>query len=99
MRLPRRDWPAGATFHILVAPSAAAKFDQLTLDAQIRLRAMMDDVAQVAENAAVPWPGGTNFPLLSLQLGRVNVRYSIHMTRRAITIEHVIVPEELERAG
>jgi hypothetical protein len=91
-------------FRIRVAPLAAEKLEQLPADTQLRLRHMVHDIAELADlvppGAAQNWKSDDTASLLQLQMGRVNVRYSIDEERRTLTIEHVIVPrEELGETG
>ncbi len=64
---------------------------------QHRLQQMLQDIAELADllppSTARSWrEQGPH--LLHLRLGRFDVRYSISEDDRALTIEHVIVPEE-----
>jgi mRNA-degrading endonuclease RelE of RelBE toxin-antitoxin system len=91
-------------FRIRVAPAAAEKLEQLPPDTQSRLRQMLQDIAELADlvppGAAQNWKSDERASLLQLQMGRVNVRYSINEENRTLTIEHVILPgEELGETG
>jgi hypothetical protein len=91
-------------FRIRVAPPAAEKLEQLTPETQSLLRQMMQDIAELTDlvppGAARDWRSDDTTSLLQLQMGRVNVRYSINEESRTLTIEHVIVPgEELGETG
>ena len=97
------DWLTESFFRIRVSRLAAEKLEQIAPETQIRLRQMLQDIAELADlvppSTARNWiPGDTR--LLQLQMGRVNVRYSINEESRTLTIEHVIVPgDELGVTG
>ncbi len=100
---PWTDWLTQSFFRIRVAPLAADKLEQLPTDTQIRLRQMVQDIAELGDlvppGTARNWKSDDT-ALLQLQMGRVNVRYSIDEESRTLTIEHVIVPgEELGETG
>ena len=104
MTLPDwHDWLTDSFFRIRVSTSAAAKLRGLGQETQVRLRQMLQDIAELADlvppTTAQSWHATS--PLLQLQLGRVCVRYSINEESRTLAVEHVIVPEEseLDRAG
>jgi hypothetical protein len=101
---PWTDWLTQSFFRIRIAAPAAAKLEQLTAETQSRLRQMLQDIAELADlvppGAAQDWKSDDTASLLQLQMGRVNVRYSINEENRTLTIEHVIVPvEELDQTG
>lgn len=100
------DWLTDSFFRIRVSSASAAKLRALPQDTQLRLRQMLQDIAELADlvppGTAESWRSVGNSPLLQLQLGRVCVRYSISEESRTLAVEHVIVPEEqaaFERAG
>ncbi|MCA1825746.1 MAG: hypothetical protein LC689_02260, partial [Myxococcales bacterium] len=43
------DWLTGTFFRIRVSPAAAEKLNQLSEDTQIRLRQMLNDIAELAD--------------------------------------------------
>ena len=99
---PWAEWLTASSFRIRVAPAAVEKLEQLPAETQDRLRQMMQDIAELADlmgPSSDSWHAGQTNPLLLLTMGRVNVRYSISEENRTLTIEHVIVPEELEDVG
>jgi hypothetical protein len=95
---PWTDWLTGSFFRIRVSPHAGEKLEQLAVETQLRLRQTLQDIAEMADlvppSAAETWIPGDTDSLLQLQMGRVNVRYSINEATRTLTIEHVIVPGE-----
>ena len=95
---PWTDWLTESFFRIRVSPLAAEKLEQLAPETQLRLRVMLQDIADLADlvppSTARSWNPGDTTSLLQLQMGRVNVRYSINEESRTLTIEHVIVPGE-----
>jgi hypothetical protein len=98
------DWLTQSFFRIRVAPPAAEKLEQLLPETQVRLRQMLQDIAELADlvspGTAQNWKSDGTATLLQLQMGRVNVRYSVDEESRTLTLEHVIVPgEELEETG
>ena len=105
MTAPWTDWLTESFFRIRVSPAAAEKLGALPEEAQQRLRQMLQDIAGLADlappEAGQSWQRVGSSPLLQLQLGRVNVRYSISQENRTLAVEHVIVLEEqdFERAG
>lgn len=101
---PWTDWLTQSFFRIHVAPPAAEKLQQLPPETQSRLRQMMQDIAELTDlvppSTARDWRSDDATSLLQLQMGRVNVRYSINEESRTLTIEHVISPgEELGETG
>ncbi|HYS08267.1 MAG TPA: hypothetical protein VEP66_05970 [Myxococcales bacterium] len=106
MTLMWTDWLTNSFFRIRVAPAAANKLGRLPIDLQSRLRQMFQDITDLADltppNAGTTFMSGSAPPLLSLQLGRVYVRYSISEESRTLTIQHVILlddEEPLEETG
>ena len=94
------DWLTDSCYRIRVAPAAMAKLRALPVEMQDRLRQMLHDIAELADLVppltARSWGAGHSTPLLQLQVGRVNVRYSISEQNRTLSIEHVILPEDEE---
>lgn len=94
------DWLTDSFFRIRVSPASAAKLRGLPPETQLRLRQMLQDIAELADlvppSTAASWSAAGSPPLLQLQLGRVCVRYSISEESRTLAVEHVIVPEESE---
>ena len=95
---PWTDWLTQSFFRIRVAPAAAEKLSQLPPETQLRLRQMLQDIAELADlvppSSARAWIAADGASLLQLQLGRTGVRYSINEESRTLTIEHVILPSE-----
>jgi hypothetical protein len=61
---------------------------------------MLLDIVELADlvppNTARSWRASEKGrPLLQLRLGKLDVRYSISEEERSLTLEHVIVPEEV----
>ncbi len=105
MTAPWTDWLTESFFRIRISTAAAEKLGALPEETQQRLRQMLQDIAGMADlvppDAGKSWNTDGSSPLLQLQLGRVNVRYSISEENRTLAVEHVIVPDEqdLVRAG
>jgi hypothetical protein len=105
--LPWTDWLTGSFFRIRISTAAADKLTRLQADMQVRLRQMLQDIAELADlvppSTARSWTAGESPQLLQLQLGRVSVRYSIDEESRTLTVEHVVVPtdsaDDLEKVG
>jgi hypothetical protein len=99
------DWLTESVFRVRASPAAAEKLNQLPPEKQQRLRQMLQEIAQLADlapaNTSAAWESSGARQLLSLELGRVCVRYSISEDTRTLAIEHVILlPDEgLERTG
>jgi len=105
MTLPWTDWLTGSFFRIRVSSAAAEKLGRLQPETQLQLRQMLQDIAELADlvptSTPRTWSDGSQ--LLSLQLGRISVRYSVDDDSRTLTIEHVVVPsdsaDDLEKVG
>jgi len=99
MTLPWSDWLTDSLFRIRVSSAAAEKLGLLRPETQLRLRQMLQDIAELADlvpfRTPEPWRGQIS-PLLQLQVGRVTVRYSINEESRTLAVEHVIIPGESE---
>ena len=97
------DWLTNSFFRIRVAPAAAMKLERLPEDTQARLQQMFQDITELADltppNTGANFMSGAAPPLLSLQLGRVCVRYSISEENRTLTIQHVILLNDEEPLG
>jgi len=97
------DWLTNSFFRIRVIPAAAAKLERLAGQTQARLRQMFQDITDLADltppNAGANWMSGATPPLLSLQLGRICVRYTISEESRTLTIQHVILLDDEEPLG
>jgi len=80
-----------------------AKIGNLSSQTQQRLRLMLQDITELADltppNAEQTWMSGQEPPLLSLQLGRVSVRYTISEESRTLTVHHVIGQDDSEPIG
>lgn len=99
------DWYTASCFRIRVAPAAVEKLMQLPPELQLRVRQMMEDIADLADatplDAGGTWRSGDGRQLLHLRLGRIDVRYSIGDESRTLTIEHMVVPQggDIDQAG
>jgi hypothetical protein len=97
------DWLTNSFFRIRVAPVALTKIGKLSPETQQRLRQMIQDITELADltppNVAQTWMSGQAPPLLSLQMGRVCIRYTISEESRTLTVHHVIGEEESEPIG
>ena len=86
-----------------MAPAAIAKIGKLSAQTQQRLRQMLQDITELADltppNVGQTWMSGQAPPLLSLQLGRVSVRYTISEESRTLTVHHVIGQDDSEPFG
>jgi hypothetical protein len=95
------DWLTNSFFRIRVAPAAARKLEKLPDDMQGRLRQMFQDITELADltppnGGGQSWMSGAMPDLLTLQIGRVCVRYSISEESRTLTIQHVILLDDEE---
>ena len=100
------DWLTDSFFRVRASPAAGEKLDQLTPEMQDRLRQMIEEITELADltppNTGHVWIESGASPLLTLQLGRIFVRYSISEDTRTVTIEHVVLLDDdtpLERAS
>jgi hypothetical protein len=90
------DWLTPSLFRVRVAKTASEVLLRQSPEVQERIRAMLTDIAELADlmpaemNRA--WGNDGMQHLLSLQLGRVNVRYSINERTRTLGVEHVVAP-------
>jgi hypothetical protein len=90
------DWLTPSLFRVRVAKPATEELHRQPLEIQDRIRAMLTDIAELADltpsemNRA--WGDDSRQHLMSLQLGRVSVRYSINLQTRTLGVEHVIAP-------
>jgi len=95
------DWLTDSFFRVRASPAAADKLRRLAPQTQLRLRQMIQEITELADltppNTGKTWVAGGAPQLLTLQLGRVCVRYSISEDTRTLSIEHVIVLEEDEQ--
>ena len=86
-----------------MAPAAIVKIGKLSPQTQQRLRQMLQDITELADltppNAPQSWMSGQAPPLLSLQLGRVSVRYTISEESRTLTVHHVIGQDDTKPFG
>ena len=103
MSLSWTDWLTNSFFRIRVAPAAIVKIGKLSPQTQQRLRQMLQDITELADltppNAPQSWMSGQAPPLLSLQLGRVSVRYTISEESRTLTVHHVIGQDDTKPFG
>ena len=92
------DWITPSFFRIRVSMAAAEKLRRLPDDIQLKLKEMLEDIAEIAASTPVglahAWNTSFNRPLLQLRLGRITLRYAIDEDTRTISVEHVLVPEE-----
>jgi hypothetical protein len=79
-----------------VARPATEELHRQPPEVQERIRAMLTDIAELADltpsEMIRAWGNDGRQHLLSLQLGRVSVRYSINLETRTLGVEHVISP-------
>ena len=100
------DWLTDSFFRVRASPAAAEKLSQLPRETQQRLRQMIEEITELADltpaNTGMTWVAAGAPQLLTLQLGRIFVRYSISEDTRTVTIEHVVLLDDdspLERAS
>jgi mRNA-degrading endonuclease RelE of RelBE toxin-antitoxin system len=100
------DWLTDSFFRVRALPAAVEKLDHLAPETQHRLRQMIQEITELADltppNTGRVWNESGASPLLTLQLGRIFVRYSISEDTRTVTIEHVVLLDDdspLERAS
>ena len=97
------DWIAPSFFRIRASTAAAAKLVRLQMDVQDRLRMMLEEITELASISPPrtdnSWLSDNLPPLLTLQMGRVCVRYAISDESRTLSIEHVIFLDDEEPLG
>jgi hypothetical protein len=90
------DWLTPSLFRVRVAKTAGEVLLKQTPEVQERIRAMLTDIAELADltpdEMDRAWGNDGRQHLLSLQLGRVSVRYSINEQTRTLGVEHVVAP-------
>ncbi|HEY5678073.1 MAG TPA: hypothetical protein VIR81_14865, partial [Myxococcales bacterium] len=88
------DWLTQSFFRIRVSLPAAEKLRELAGSLQLKLRSMLEEIAETAAlSPAVPthtWVASLSRPLLQLRLGRVSVHYAIDADTRTLSVEHVV---------
>ncbi len=100
------DWLTQSFFRIRVSLGAAEKLRELPPTVQVKLRAMLEEIAELAARSPTlsphTWIASFSRPLLQLRLGRVSVHYAIDEETRTLSVEHVVVPDgeqDLENTG
>jgi hypothetical protein len=100
------DWLTQSFFRIRISLSAAEKLRDLSEALQLKLRSMLEEIAETAALApavtAHTWIATLSRPLLQLRLGRLSVHYAIDGDTRTLSVEHVVVPDgeqDLENTG
>jgi hypothetical protein len=100
------DWLTQSFFRIRISLAAAEKLRDLPGPLQLKLRSMLEEIAETATlSPAVTthtWIAPLSRPLLQLRLGRVSVHYAIDGETRTLSVEHVVVPDgeqDLESTG
>jgi|tagenome__1003787_1003787.scaffolds.fasta_scaffold20834756_2 mRNA-degrading endonuclease RelE of RelBE toxin-antitoxin system len=90
------DWLTQSTYRVRISLSAAEKLRELPGEMQVKLRSMLEEIAELAAlspmGTARAWATSFNRPLLQLRLGRVSVHYAIDEDTRTLSVEHVVVP-------
>jgi hypothetical protein len=78
-------------FRILLSAHADQRLATLAAETRTRLLAMLQDIAELADDIELagvkPLPG----QLLYLGVGQTSARYSVDLERRTITVEHIVV--------
>jgi mRNA-degrading endonuclease RelE of RelBE toxin-antitoxin system len=94
------DWLTPSLYRVRVAAGAAEELRRLPDPAQQRVRMMLNEIAELADLMPVETSRSWGEKLLSLNIGRVSVRYTISEETRTLCIEHVVPPpEELDQTG
>ena len=97
------DWLTDSFFRVRASPAVAEKLNQLPPATQQRLRQMLQEITELADltpaNTGEVWVASGAPQLLTLQVGRICVRYSILEDKRTLSIEHVIVLQDEESLG
>ena len=93
------DWLTRACYRVRVSLAAGAKLAKLSNEAQERLRQMLEEITEHANLFPSAKADEARPELLSLQLGRICIRYSIDSGSRTLTIEHVIFLDDEEPLG
>lgn len=96
------DWLTDSFFRVRISLAAAEKLRQLPAPEQVRIRAMLDEIAEMSGLSQTG--GGAHVssfarPLLQLRIGRVTVRYAIDEDTRTMAVEHVIIPGDEPHFG
>jgi hypothetical protein len=94
------DWLTPSLYRVRVVPAAGEELRRLPEAAQQRVRMMLHEITELADVMPVETSRSWGEKLLSLNIGRVSVRYTISEETRTLCIEHVVPPrEELDQTG
>src|SRR5438105_1504178 len=96
------DWWTKSSFRVRISLDAAEKLRGLPERQQHKLKAMTEEVAQVAASApaglAHAWKASFNRPLLQLRFERITIGYAIDEDTRTISVEQA-GPDQASPAG
>lgn len=94
-----QDWTTGSRFHIAIATQAREKLSRLPAGDQARLRAVLHELAELAELIPISngglWRNGTR-TLLQTRVGYTTIRYTVSDSERTISVEDVLPEGEGE---
>jgi hypothetical protein len=97
------EWLTRSFFRIRASEAAAEKLTRLPDEVQVRLRRMLRDITELVDltptNTGEMWISGGAPVLLHLRVGRVQIRYTISVDTRSLTIEDVIPLDDEEPLG
>ena len=97
------EWLTRSFFRIRASPAAVEKLHDLPPDVQARLRRMLHDITELVDltpaNTGQMWVAGATPAMFNLRVGRVQVRYTISVDTRSLTIQDVVPLEGEEPLG
>jgi len=100
---PWNEWLTRSFFRIRASPAAVEKLHDLPPDVQTRLRWMLHDITELVDltpaNTGQMWVAGAAPAIFNLRVGRVQVRYTISVDTRSLTIQDVIPLDDEEPLG
>jgi len=97
------EWLTRSFFRIRANAAAVEKPHDLHADVQARLRRMLHDITELVDltpaNTGQMWVAGATPAMFNLRVGRVQVRYTISVDTRSLTIQDVIPLDDEEPLG
>ena len=98
MLTPWSDWLSPSCYRVRISAGAAERLCLLPGPQQALVRAMLEDIAEIAalaaENTARTWAPSFSQRLLEVRVGKVSIRYRIDESARTLSVEHVVLPTD-----
>ena len=97
------EWLTRSFFRIRASPAVVEKLHDLPPDVQAQLRRMLGDITELVDltpaNTGEMWVAGAAPVMFNLRVGRVQVRYTISVDTRSLTIQDVVPLDHEEPLG